>query len=109
MRNALQQTFPQVKVVVDAPVQMERELALLRQAAGTLSARDLEPLLAAAAQALPLNRQPTAIDFSAGELRLRGIALSDEEEAATRSAAQALGYRLSADGDSLLLRAETLP
>ena len=109
VRNALQQTFPQVKVVVDAPVQMERELALLRQAAGTLSARDLEPLLAAAAQALPLNRQPTAIDFSAGELRLRGIALSDEEQAATRSAAQALGYRLSADGDSLLLRAETLP
>ena len=29
--------------------------------------------------------------------------------AATRSAAQALGYRLSADGDSLLMRAETLP
>lgn len=109
VRNALQQTFPQVKVVVDAPVQMERELALLRQAAGTLSARDLEPLLAAAAQALPPDRQPTAIDFSAGELRLRGISLSDEEQAATRSAAQALGYRLSADGDSLLLRAETLP
>ena len=107
VRNALQQTFPQVKVVVDAPVQMERELALLRQAAGTLSARDLEPLLTAAAQALPPDRQPTAIDFSAGELRLRGISLSDEEQAATRSAAQALGYRLSADGDSLLLRAET--
>lgn len=109
VRNALQQTFPQVKVVVDAPVQMEREVALLRQAAGTMAARDLEPLLAAAAHALPLNRQPTAIDFSAGELRLRGITLSDEETAATRSAAQAHGYRLSTDGESLLIRAETLP
>ena len=53
VRSALTETFPQVKVVVDAPVQMERELALLRQSAGSLSPRDLEPLLAAAADALP--------------------------------------------------------
>ncbi len=105
VRQALQQSFPQVKVVVDAPVQMEREVAQLRLAAGTMAARDLEPLLAAAAQALPPDRQPTAIDFSAGELRLRGIPLATEEEAASRSTAQAHGYRLDTDGDSLLLRA----
>jgi len=109
VRSTLQQTFPQVKVVVDAPVQMERELALLRQAAGSMAARDLEPLLAAAAHALPPDRQPTAIDFSAGELRLRGIALDDAEAAAAHSAAQALGYRLGTEGDSLLVRAETRP
>ena len=43
VRNALTQTFPKVQVVVDAPVQMERELAVLRQAAGMqrLQALDL--------------------------------------------------------------------
>lgn len=43
VRGALTTTFPQVKVVVDAPVQMERELTLLRQKAGSVSPRDLEP------------------------------------------------------------------
>src|SRR3989344_5137053 len=41
VRSTLTQTFPKVQVVVDAPVQMERELAQLRQAAGAVSARDL--------------------------------------------------------------------
>ena len=34
---------PQVKVVVDAPVQMERELTLLRQKAGSVSPATWNP------------------------------------------------------------------
>ena len=105
VRNALTQTFPQVQVVVDAPVQMERELALLRQAAGSMSASDLEPLMAAAAQALPAPWQASAIDYSAGELRLRGPALTAEEEAQSRQSLAASGYQLRSDGDALVLRA----
>src|SRR3989344_5303385 len=71
VRSTLTQTFPKVQVVVDAPVQMERELAQLRQAAGAVSARDLEPLLAAAGATLPSGRQPTGIEYAPGELRLR--------------------------------------
>ena len=105
VRNALTQTFPQVQVVVDAPVQMERELALLRQAAGSMSASDLEPLMAAAAQALPAPWQASAIDYIAGELRLRGPALTAEEEAQSRQSLAASGYQLRSDGDALVLRA----
>ena len=105
VRNALTQTFPQVQVVVDAPVQMERELALLRQAAGSMSASDLEPLMAASAQALPAPWQASTIDYAAGELRLRGPALSAEEETQARQTLAASGYQLRSDGDALVLRA----
>ena len=104
VRNALTQTFPQVKVVVDAPVQMERELALLRQAAGTVSARDLEPLLAAAGAALPGSQQPNGIEYTPGALRLRGVTLAPDEETALSARLQATGYRARLDDGSLLLQ-----
>lgn len=109
VRSALTQTFPQVQVVVDAPVQMERELALLRQSAGSMSAQDLEPLLAGAAHALPAPWQASAVDYSAGELRLRGPALSAPEQSQAEQAAQALGYQLRRDGDAIVLRTVPTP
>ena len=109
VRSTLTQTFPKVQVVVDAPVQMERELAQLRQAAGSVSPRDLEPLLAAAGSALPDGQQPTAIEYAPGELRLRGIALSPDDEPALSARLQAAGYRLRQDDGSLLLRSEGMP
>ncbi len=108
VRNALTQSFPQVQVVVDAPVQMERELVLLRQAAGSMSASDLEPLMAAAAQALPVAWQARTIDYAAGELRLRGPVLSDGDTTQARQSLAASGYVLRSDGDALVLRAAPL-
>lgn len=109
VRNALTQTFPKVQVVVDAPVQMERELAVLRQAAGSVSPRDLEPLLAAAGAALPEGQLPNALEYTAGELRLRGITLTDEEHTAMVTRLQTAGYGARMDDGSLSLRAETTP
>jgi len=109
VRNALTQTFPKVQVVVDAPVQMERELATLRQAAGSVSPRDLEPLLAAAGAALPAGQLPNALEYTAGELRLRGVTLTAEEQAALATRLQAAGYSARLDDGSLLLRPETTP
>ena len=106
VRSTLTETFPKVQVVVDAPVQMERELAQLRQAAGGVSARDLEPLLAAAGTALPSGRQPAAIEYTPGELRLRGVALPPDEETAFSARVEAAGYRARQEDGSLLLRAE---
>ncbi|MBV7540113.1 type II secretion system protein GspL [Acidovorax sp. sic0104] len=105
VRSTLTQTFPKVQVVVDAPVQMERELTQLRQAAGSVSARDLEPLLAAAGAALPAGRQPTSIEYTPGELRLRGVAMGPEDETALSARLQAAGYSARLDDGSLLLRA----
>ena len=109
VRNALTQTFPHVKVIVDAPVQMERELALLRQSAGALSAQDLEPLLAVSASVLPAAWQASAIDYSGGQLRLRGSALSADEQSHASDTARASGYQLHTEGDTVLVRAAPTP
>ena len=109
VQGTLTQTFPQVKVVVDAPVQMEREVARLRQAAGGLSARDLEPLMAAVGQALPAGAQPTGIEYANGELRLRGLDLAADAQATLRERLGATGYNAQAEGDALLVRTEGQP
>lgn len=109
VRAALTQTFPKVQVVVDAPVQMERELAQLRQAAGSVSARDLEPLLAAAGAALPDGRLPASIEYTPGELRLRGVTLAPDEEGVMLDRLRAAGYRARMDDGSLLVRTEGNP
>ena len=75
VRNTLTQTFPQVKVVVDAPAQMEKEVAALRQLTGGTSGRDLEAMLGALSTASPPQRPIGAIDFAAGELRVKGAGL----------------------------------
>ncbi len=105
-RALLTQTFPQVQVVVDAPVQMERELERLRRGAGGVSARDLEPLLAAAASALPPARMPSALEYEGGELRMQGVALTPEELAAVRQRLAASGTGASVpQAGTLALRA----
>lgn len=106
VQSALTQTFPQVKVVVDAPVQMEREVAQLRLAAGGLSPRDLEPLMAAVGQALPAGVQPTGIEYASGELRLRGLDLAADALAPLRERLAGAGYSAQAEGDGLLVRLE---
>jgi general secretion pathway protein L len=68
-RGILTETFPNVRVVVDAPVQMEREVAALRQQTGGLSRRDLDALLGALATAVPAGRAATALDYNGSELR----------------------------------------
>ena len=51
LSQILQSTFPHVKLVIDAPVQMQREISLMRQSSGQLSTHDLEAMLAGLAQA----------------------------------------------------------
>lgn len=107
VRKALTQTFPQIQVVQDPPVQMEREMALLRQAAGSFSPRDLEPMMAAAGGTLPDGRTPAGLEFSTGELRLRGLLLAPDEETVLNTRLKAMGYTGRLDDGSLVLRPET--
>ena len=106
MRDTLRQTFPEVPVIVDAPLQMERQLGTLLQATGAASPRDLESMLGALASAAPTSLTLGEIDYAAGEARLRGLRLSTEEAATLNSRLQALGYTLRADGGAWLLRTE---
>jgi general secretion pathway protein L len=49
--QVLTSTFPHVTLVLDAPVQMQRELANIRQSSGQLSTLDMEAMLSAIARA----------------------------------------------------------
>ena len=106
IRNTLKQTFPQVRVIVDASVQMEREVASLRQLAGVASSRDLESQLAALASALPPQRSPTALQYASGELRVSGLGLSEDESRAVAAALRSQGFGVTPQGGTLVVTAE---
>lgn len=109
IRNALTTTFPSVRVIVDAPVQMERELALLRQGAGSASGRDLEAMLSALGSAAPQAPVPGGVEFSSGELRLRGLSLPDAQAPEVHARLRAQGYSARYEGDRLLVVPDTAP
>lgn len=113
IQSVLTETFSQVKVVVDAPVQMERELALLKQAAGTASRQDLENLLTLVGSTmLPTESlNLTQIDYVEGELRLKGAGAEDTKAQDLQNRLSGQGYVVRMDGDSLVvkLQAETRP
>ena len=109
VRRTLTETFPNVKVVVDAPVQMEREVAALRQATGATSGRDLEAMLAALATAMPPQRAATGIDYANGELRMRGVGLGPEEARAVGATLKSQGYSANTTGDMLVVKQESQP
>lgn len=100
VRQTLQQTFPNVTLVLDAPLQMQRELAQLQQAGGQLSGRDLEALLSALGSAGP-GLAAQRLIYSPGELRLQA------PEDQLRAQAQALAggpWQAQIDGQALRLR-----
>jgi general secretion pathway protein L len=105
VRQLLTQTFPKVRTVVDPPLQMERELALLRQSSGALSPRDLEPMLSALGQALPEGGHAIALEFSAGQLVAKGVPLTPEQSALVSGKLSGQGYAVRQDGDRLTVRA----
>ena len=109
VRYVLTQTFPGVQVIVDAPVQMEREMGLLRQAGGDLSRRDLEVMLAAIGDVAPINRTLSGIEFVAGEGRFKGLGLSGEEASAVTTQLQARGFSGRLEGETLVIKTAGTP
>jgi general secretion pathway protein L len=81
MAQVMKQTFPEVQVVLDAPLQMRREVQRLRQAAGQAGSDGLEPLLAALGPALPAGTALSHMDFQSGQLRLKDLALTEAQAA----------------------------
>lgn len=71
--TVLMQTFPETKVVVDAPVQMGKALTLLRVAAGALSTQGLEAQLASKASP---DKPFGQVDFANNELKVIELKVS---------------------------------
>ena len=101
IREALTSTFPDVRVVVDAPLQMARALADLTRQSGAASSADLETMLGRFQALAPAERAPEAIEFIANELQLKGLHTSTSAQSAIASQLQAQGYSARWDGASL--------
>lgn len=103
----LQSTFAHVRAVLDAPLQMQRELALLRAAAGEPDESDLEPLLQAAAAAWPPDLAPVeSIRFEPGRLTLAASSWDAGRIEQFRAQLQPQGLQLDVvDGRLVISRA----
>jgi general secretion pathway protein L len=80
--DVLRSTHPQVRAVLDAPVQMQRETELLRAAAGRTGSSDLEPLLGAAARAWPDGLAPAQnLRYEPGRLQVSAAGWTPQQVA----------------------------
>lgn len=103
----LRTTFPQVRAVLDAPVQMQRETDALRAAAGRTGESDLEPMLAAAAIAWPGERPPVdSLRYEPGRLTLAAAGWGNQEVEQFRSRLRPAGWQVeSSEGRLVVTRA----
>ncbi|MBE0473822.1 type II secretion system protein GspL [Rhodoferax sp.] len=109
VRAVLTQTFPEIPVVVDAPLQMAREVAALQRASGAASEADMEAMLAALAGALPATQTLTALDYAAQELRAKAPAVAEAELAQVLLALKQQGLAARWDGAQWLIKAGATP
>jgi len=108
LSSTLTSTYPQVRAVLDAPVQMRRETEALRSSAGRAGPQDLETLLAAAATAWPADRGPVdALSFEPGRLTVSASGWSAAQIEQFRSQLRSEGWRLDADQGRLTLSRAT--
>jgi general secretion pathway protein L len=105
----LTQTFPSVQVVVDAPLQMGKEMAILRQATGAISAQNFEAILSSFSTVAGVNITPSAIEFAANTINFKGLKLPEAELANAKTKLKTLGYTLSVDGETTRIKAEGAP
>lgn len=107
MVRLLRATYPQVRAVLDAPVQMQRETDALRAAAGRAGETDLEPMLAAAALAWPGERPPVDnLRYESGRLTLAAAGWGNHEVEQFRSRLRPAGWQVeSSEGRLVVTRA----
>ena len=109
VQAVLTDTFPKIPVVVDAPLQMAREVATLQRASGAAAGSDLESILSSFSALAPANYVPEAIEFTANDVRLRGAALGPAEQARIVTGLRAQGLSASWQGQQWLIRAGVAP
>ncbi len=93
MEKSFREAFPDARVVIDAPLQMQRKLAELRGASGQMSPSDYLPLLSRTAAALDADSRGRlrAIHYEASQLSL-------DMPVVDQAAADQLMTRLTAAG-----------
>jgi len=100
----LRETFPTTQVVVDAPLQMAKEVERLRQSSGQLTTGDLESMLGTLGQHMPAGLKPASQwVYQPGQLRLQNFNIRPTEQQALQQALQQRGYRWHAEGDGWVM------
>lgn len=107
--SILLSTYPQTQVVIDAPLQMERELTAQLQASGAPSSRDLETLLGAFVALTPTPQALSAIEFAASELKLHGVNLTAEQIQSLDMGLKVRGLTAKLDGAALVIHKKSRP
>jgi general secretion pathway protein L len=105
LQSILKTTFPSVTLVIDASLQMQREVDALQQKSGAASSTDLEPMLAALAGVLPAGQTPQQIHYANHALRVQGVTLDSNSTGLARLKAQGLSLRQDGN-DTWVLQAE---
>ncbi len=103
----LRASFPNVRAVLDAPLQMRRETEVLRASAGRAGDNDLETLLGAAAAAWPDGLAPLqTLRFEPGRLTLAAPGWSEQQLSQFRDRLRPGGWAVeSTEGRVSLSRA----
>jgi len=96
-------------VVLDAPLQMQREVARLQQASGQLARTDLEAMLSALGETAQNTEAPRSLDYAGGELKVQGLQPAAAAQAGWQQALKARGYRVQSNGATLTVQAEAAP
>jgi general secretion pathway protein L len=97
-------TYPQIKVVQDAPLQMQRETDALRAASGRVGEQDLEAVLSALAAVWPEGRAPLEnIRYEGGRLSTSAQGWNDAQLAQLRQALRAHGWQVDQQSGALSL------
>jgi len=109
VRAVLTDTFAHVPVVVDAPLQMAREVAALQRARGAGYASDLESMLSSFSALAPVGYALTAIDYAANELRLSGPPIPPDAQQRLTAALRSQGVAAALQGGRWVLRAQERP
>ena len=108
VNQLLSATFPSVKVVVDAPLQMEREMTTLRQSTGASSLHNFESMLQAFSHISSANsntlQTPTAIEYIANDTSFKGVRLTANDLAVAQPKLNAMGYSLTLNGETATLK-----
>lgn len=109
LREILTTTFPHVRVVVDAPLQMTREVAALQRASGIASGHDLETMLGVFGAVAPVVHPPDVIDFVPGEIRMKGFKLEDAQVSQIAFKVRPQGYAVSAESNFVMMKQVSAP
>jgi general secretion pathway protein L len=103
LQQLLTSTFPNVKVVVDAPVQMRREVQALQKNSAQASDTDLDVMLQTLSARWPSATPPTQLDYRGGTLRMAGLK-PDALEVLSKAFANHNRYHFEVQGAQAVLQ-----